>query len=87
VPAVSGNDLFFIVNYLKNKHAAGGAVVEALRYKPKGRGFDFPLVSVDFFIEIIFPVALWHQSGLLWFLILNYITNAPTRFDIFACNY
>jgi len=34
-------------------------LVEALRYKPEGRGFDFPIVSLEFFIDIIFPVALW----------------------------
>jgi hypothetical protein len=30
-------------------------LVEALRYKPEGRGFD----SLEFFIDVIFPVALW----------------------------
>jgi hypothetical protein len=39
-------------------HAAGGIVFEALRYKP-GRSRDrFPMVSLDFFIDIILPVAL-----------------------------
>jgi len=28
---------------------------EALRYKPEGRGFD----SMEFFIDIILPAALW----------------------------
>jgi hypothetical protein len=31
----------------------------ALRYKPKVRGFDFPMVSLKFFINIILPPALW----------------------------
>jgi hypothetical protein len=31
--------------------ARGGAVVEALRYKPEGRGFDSSIVSIDFFID------------------------------------
>ena len=31
-------------------------LVEALRYKPEGRGFDSRL---EFFIDIILPVALW----------------------------
>jgi hypothetical protein len=31
-------------------------LVEALRYKPEGRGFDFRLES---FIDIILPAALW----------------------------
>jgi hypothetical protein len=30
-------------------------LVEALRYKPEGRGFD----GATFFIDIILPVALW----------------------------
>ena len=33
-------------------------LVEALRYKPVGRGFDFRL-SLEFFIDIILPLALW----------------------------
>jgi hypothetical protein len=32
-----------------------GAVVEALRYKPEGRGIGV----IKFFIDIIFPAALW----------------------------
>ena len=31
----------------------------ALRYKPAGRGFVFPMVSLEFFSDIILPVALW----------------------------
>ena len=27
-------------------------LVEALRYKPKGRGFDSPIVSFDFFFSL-----------------------------------
>ena len=33
--------------------------VEALHYKPEGRGFDSPMVSLEFFIYIILPAALW----------------------------
>jgi len=33
--------------------------VETLRYKPEGRGSNFPMVSLEFFIDIILPVALW----------------------------
>jgi hypothetical protein len=35
----------------------GGVVVKALRYKPAGRGFL--TVSLEFFSDIILPVALW----------------------------
>ena len=34
-------------------------LVEAVRYKPEGRGFDSPLVSLEFFIDVILPAALW----------------------------
>jgi hypothetical protein len=30
-------------------------VVEALRYEPGGRWFDFPMVAMEFFIDIILP--------------------------------
>ena len=33
-------------------------LVEALRYKPEGRGFD-PDGVLEFFIDIIPPYALW----------------------------
>ena len=34
-------------------------LVEALRYKPKGRGFDSRWYNWSFFIDIIIPAALW----------------------------
>jgi hypothetical protein len=34
-------------------------LVEALRYKLKGHRFDSPMVSLEFFIDIILPAALW----------------------------
>jgi len=34
-------------------------LVQELRYKPEGRGLDFPILSLEFFIEIILPAALW----------------------------
>ena len=33
-------------------------LVEALLYKPEDRGFGSPIVSLDFFIDIILPAAL-----------------------------
>jgi hypothetical protein len=33
-------------------------LVETLRYMPEGRGFDSQ-VSLEFFIDIILPAALW----------------------------
>jgi hypothetical protein len=38
--------------------ARGGAVVEALHNKSEGRGIDSRWFS-EFFIDIIFPAALW----------------------------
>jgi hypothetical protein len=32
-------------------------LVEALRYNPEGHGFDSRLVSLDFFIDLIFDSA------------------------------
>jgi len=34
-------------------------LVEALRCKSEGRGLRFPMVSLEFFIDIILPAALW----------------------------
>jgi len=36
-----------------------GVVVKTLRYKPAGRGFDFLMVSLEFFSDVILPVAAW----------------------------
>jgi hypothetical protein len=33
-------------------------LVEALRYKPEGRGFRFLMVSLGFFVDLILPAAL-----------------------------
>jgi len=35
-------------------------LVEALRYKSEGRGFDPRWCHWNFFIDIILPAALWH---------------------------
>ena len=37
----------------------GTQMVEALRYKPESRGVRFPMVSLEFFIDIILLAALW----------------------------
>ena len=39
-------------------------LVEALRYKPEGRGSDSPISSLEFFTDIILPAALWPQDQL-----------------------
>jgi hypothetical protein len=43
---------------ITEERAVGDAVVEALHYKPEGRGFDFRWYHWIFFIDIILPVAL-----------------------------
>jgi hypothetical protein len=53
---MKSNEINFL---LVAKGARGGAVVEALRYKPEGRGFDSRWGHWIFFIDIILPVALW----------------------------
>ena len=49
-------------------HLLGHAVaqlVEALRYKPEGRGFDSRMVSLEFFIDIILSAARpWSRLSL-----------------------
>jgi hypothetical protein len=39
-----------------------GVVVKAAGYKPAGGGFRLPMVSLEFFSDIILPVALWPCS-------------------------
>jgi hypothetical protein len=34
-------------------------LVQALRYKPEGHGVQFLMVSLEFFIDVILPAALW----------------------------
>ena len=34
-------------------------LVEALHYKLEGRGVQFLMVSMEFFIDIILPAAIW----------------------------
>ena len=34
-------------------------LVEALSYKSEGRRSDSPMVSLEFFVDIILPAALW----------------------------
>jgi hypothetical protein len=43
-------------------YGAVAQLVEALRYKSEGGGLDYPMVSLEFFIEIILPAALWSWS-------------------------
>ena len=45
-----------LTRLLQRSGARGGVVVKALRYKPR---VQFPIVSLEFFSDIILPVALW----------------------------
>ena len=46
------------VIYIYSLHAVA-QMVEELRYNPEGRGFDSRMVSLEFFFDIILPVAQW----------------------------
>jgi hypothetical protein len=39
--------------------ADGGTVVKVLCYKSEGRWFDSRWCHLEFFIDIILPIALW----------------------------
>jgi hypothetical protein len=41
-------------------------LVEALRYKPEGRGVDSQWGSLGFFIVLILPAALWPWDISWW---------------------
>jgi hypothetical protein len=51
---------------LEQPGVRSGAVVEALRYKPEGRGIDSQCFLLEFFIDIILPAALrsWDRLSL-----------------------
>jgi hypothetical protein len=52
--------------YMFRAGARGGAVVEALRYNPESRGIEkkkIPMVSMEFFMDIILPAPLWLWGG------------------------
>ena len=49
---------FYIMASIEAGHAVA-QLVEALRYKPEGRGFDSRWCHWIFFIDIILPAALW----------------------------
>jgi len=49
---------YYSVNMYVKGHAVA-QLVEALRYKPEGRGFDSRWCHWNFFIDIILPAALW----------------------------
>jgi hypothetical protein len=50
----------FMLGSLGHSEARGSAVVQSLRCKPEGRGFD--LVSMEFFTQTILLAALWPRG-------------------------
>ena len=53
---------FQCASFIRNKQVYNfrlAWLVEALRYKPDGRGFDSPMVSMEILIDIILLAALW----------------------------
>jgi len=71
VPIIS--NLYYIFRLMWIGGHAVAQLVEALRYKPEGRELRFPMVSLEFFIDIILPAALW-----LWRL-TQPLTEMSTR--------
>jgi uncharacterized membrane protein len=56
--------IVLISTKMKCSGSRGAAVIEAPRYKT-GRSRDrFPVVSLEFFIDIILPVTLWPSGRL-----------------------
>ena len=49
----------FVVSAMNSYMQHCGVVVKALRYKTGRSRIRFPIVSLEFFIDIILPVALW----------------------------
>ena len=49
----------YLFTYLHTWGHAVAQLVEALRYKSEGRGFDSRWCHWKFFIDIILPAALW----------------------------
>ena len=50
--------IFITVKYVSSGHVVA-QLVEALRYKSEGRGFDSRWCHWNFFFDIILPGALW----------------------------
>jgi hypothetical protein len=51
-------------NFVVVGHAAGGAVVEALRYKPEGRGVDSRWCHWNFSLTILAALWPWRRLSL-----------------------
>jgi hypothetical protein len=54
----SATDKILRIPFVSMGHAVA-QLVEALRHKQEGRGVRFPMVSLEFFLGIILPAALW----------------------------
>ena len=48
----------FGMPHVRNGHA-GAQLVEVLRDKAERSRLRFPIVSLEFFIDVILPIALW----------------------------
>ena len=46
--------------YLFTMKARGGAISSGIALQAVGSRVRFPMVSLEFFIDIILPAALWH---------------------------
>ena len=50
---------YFHIGLCRIRGHAVAELVEALRYKPEVHRVRFPIMSLEFFIDIILPVVLW----------------------------
>ena len=70
ITVLTTNDNFWVVSLQPSvsdiSHLGNEVVqlVEALRYKPEGCGFDSRMVLLEYFIDKILPTALWPWGGL-----------------------
>jgi len=58
---VKNEILTSLLNFIQAYHwrHAVAQLVEALRYKSGGSRVRFPIMSLEFFIDVILPAALW----------------------------